>query len=370
MSAWLDGDMDGFEGPEKRLEIDFETPATSGEGLRVLPKQFWVDTVALLRGSILDELKTEHFDAYLISESSLFVYPYRVIMITCGTTTLLNTLPQVILAGKQCKLRIDWVQYSRKNFIFPSKQIQPHTSFDEEVRVLKKQFPEGSPYVLGPLDSDHWFVFMADYIDRAVTQEKDQFLNIYMHDLDEEISDIFLYGDGPLPSAEEVTQRSGIDKLVPGSTVQAHVFDPCGYSINGILGESYFTIHVTPESHCSYASFETNLPLTSYDQLINSVLAVFRPRRAQTIILWDEGSRLGPAKPKPVLIPGLVLKNTTVNECEPGYKIEVVNYRTAKELMSPRAQLTPQNGSPKNATQLFSAASAESPDSGARVPAA
>jgi len=35
-------------------------------------------------------------------------------------------------------------------------------------------------------------------------------------------------------SAVQATQRSGIDKLVPGMTIDDVLFDPCGYSMNGI----------------------------------------------------------------------------------------------------------------------------------------
>jgi len=49
---------------------------------------------------------------------------------------------------------------------------------------------------------------------------------------------------------------------------------------------------VTPEAECSYASFETNTPLKSYDSLINNVLRVFRPRRFVLTMMADDGAVL------------------------------------------------------------------------------
>ncbi len=70
-----------------------------------------------------------------------------------------------------------------------------------------------------------------------------------------------------------MTQSSGIKDLFPGASVEALAFEPCGYSCNGhVGGEGYFTIHVTPEEACSYASFETNVALGDYSGLQNAVL--------------------------------------------------------------------------------------------------
>lgn len=39
------------------------------------------------------------------------------------------------------------------------------------------------------------------------------------------------------------------------------------------------TIHITPERACSYVSFESNVPVASYDDVIARVLRAFRPNK-------------------------------------------------------------------------------------------
>ncbi|CAF2069063.1 unnamed protein product [Brassica napus] len=49
---------------------------------------------------IVSSLSNDHFDSCILSESSFFVYPYKVIINTCGTTKLLLSMPHLLnLAG-------------------------------------------------------------------------------------------------------------------------------------------------------------------------------------------------------------------------------------------------------------------------------
>ena len=59
--------------------------------------------------------------------------------------------------------------------------------------------------------------------------------------------------------------------------------------MNAILFRSYSTMHITPESGSSYASFETNQKLTSYKSLISNVVRTFRPKRFVMTLMADEG---------------------------------------------------------------------------------
>ena len=91
-------DCPGFEGPEKRLEINCRPNADPTKNCRSLTREFWDECMKRLDGSILDHRETEHWDSYIITESSLFVSNTKVIVLTCGTTTLLQCV-DFLLAG-------------------------------------------------------------------------------------------------------------------------------------------------------------------------------------------------------------------------------------------------------------------------------
>jgi S-adenosylmethionine decarboxylase len=237
-----------------------------------------------------------------------------VVIKTCGTTTLLRCVATLINLGKKLGLEIDWVGYSRKNFNFPDDQMFPHGSFHQELdymashRALSERL-EGNGYTMGPITSDHWFVFVADKTVRShnVELDTDRVLNIMMFDIDPDVANLFYYeqykkgsnpeeGEDNGKKAEEtrrisfdMTRAAGIDALVPGAIIDPCAFEPCGYSMNAILFRSYSTMHITPEEGSSYASFETNAKLTSYTSLINNVVRTFKPRKFVMTLMADEG---------------------------------------------------------------------------------
>lgn len=145
----------GFEGPEKLLEIWFasspdtitasqasEGSSSRGLGLRAITRADWVEVLKLVHCEILSVISNCHVDAYLLSESSLFVYPHKLVLKTCGTTTLLVALPKLLEKAKEflsaeCPYR---VFYSRKAFMFPEKQLYPHSDWKQEVEFLDKYF--------------------------------------------------------------------------------------------------------------------------------------------------------------------------------------------------------------------------------------
>lgn len=279
-----------FEGPEKTLEVCFRPGVGPERGCRVLTRPQLDVLCQQARCTILNQISNQYQDAYVLSESSLFVWPYKMILKTCGTTTLLRCLPRLLEFTQALGMELEWVGYSRKNYSFPGDQCFPHCSFEQELSFLRSHSRlserlAGSGYVLGPMTGDHWFVYVADKCVRPSYECHDRVLNVMMFDMDPAAARMFYKEHGG--SAREMTKRSGIADLVPGALIDDFAFEPCGYSMNAITYNNYATIHVTPEAACSYASFETNTPLKSYDSLLHNVLRVFRPKRFVLTMMAD-----------------------------------------------------------------------------------
>ncbi|KAJ1892864.1 spermidine resistance protein [Coemansia sp. IMI 209127] len=458
--TYSDGYTGAFEGPEKLLEMWFAPTAeaaaalstiigqetnsdcndgsssgsaeendnqTNAAGLRSVPVAVWRDMLDLVHCQILSTLNNAYVDSYLLSESSFFVYPHKLVLKTCGTTTLLYAIPRMLeIASKYLGTAgAHQLFYSRKNFMFPEQQVELHRSWEKEVSYLDALFPDGSAYMIGKTNRDHWHVYLAGPYEvqrlaatapyslgsttdvsassslsrnsdelligcgddallvggsatqteneekeaaadvvlehtipptavasadatvnnsavgspllhpisrsssRSTVQEDavasygrsamsppaalrnkaDTTVEILMTGLDpERMRTMYLGGS----SSEEgssggkaVERDSGIAEIYPKSASDSFLFSPCGFSLNGLQGDGYYTIHVTPEPHCSYASFETNvaddeaMDLNSpggIKKLVEHVTRVFGPRcvtvtvfKARSVPLASEG---------------------------------------------------------------------------------
>lgn len=287
-----------FEGVEKLIEIWF-TPAKNAD-LRKIPRQKWESLLKIVRCEIISFTQSEQVDAYVLSESSMFVSRRRWILKTCGTTTPLRCVRALLQLARELAghARVHNVFYSRRHFARPHMQLAPHDRFDTEVELLDSYFGEGSAYIMGPL-KDCWYLYTLlplegtvgalekeqseqKMLEQGATEEgesynePDQTIEMLMSDLDPDTMDIFtrqMCIDG-----KDATKKSGIDKIIPGMVIDDFLFEPCGYSMNGVAKDGcYMTIHITPERACSYVSFESNVPMDSYDEVISRVLATFRP---------------------------------------------------------------------------------------------
>ncbi|KAK7273221.1 hypothetical protein RIF29_14270 [Crotalaria pallida] len=286
----------GFEGYEKRLEITFFEPGVfsdpGGLGLRALSKDQLDEILKPAECTIVSSLSNDYVDSYVLSESSLFVYPYKVIIKTCGTTKLLLSIPAILKLAGALDIAVKSVRYTRGSFIFPGAQSFPHRSFTEEVAVLDSYFGNlgtgSKAYLMGDPDkSQIWHIYSASALFEG-SSEAVYGLEICMTGLDKECASVFF--KEITSSAALMTEKSGISKILPQSDICDFEFDPCGYSMNGIEGSAISTIHVTPEDGFSYASFEAvgyDYESNSLTELVERVLACFQPAKFSVALHID-----------------------------------------------------------------------------------
>lgn len=317
--------MHFFEGVEKLLEIWFEpNPSNKGADLRKIPRPMWDALLKTVRCEIISFTRNEQIDAYVLSESSMFVSKRRWILKTCGSTMTLACLEPLLRLASEIAgySEIEELFYSRKNFKRPELQVSPHRGFDEEVAFLDSFFEDGRAYSLGAINRDCWYLytlsrggggsgkqeeeeqFLNNSNNMMITNNKqqqqqqqqvaltpsakmnlieslqlpdpDQTIEILMTDLDPKVMAVFT--KDVCSTALEATQKSGIHKLIPGMVIDDYLFDPCGYSMNGVSKSGcYMTIHITPEPDFSYVSFESNVASSSYGDLIARVIDTFQP---------------------------------------------------------------------------------------------
>ena len=179
-----------FEGAEKLLEIWFTTKNRYGteSDLRSIPRFFeknrftfylcnmLMSRVALekmlmiAKCEIISFMSNAEIDAYILSESSLFVSKRRMILKTCGTTTPLSCIERIISLVRTYTTydMIEDAYYSRKNFKRPELQMFPHKAFDLEVNTLDKYFSDGGAYCMGNMNKDCWYMYTLNPIERSL----------------------------------------------------------------------------------------------------------------------------------------------------------------------------------------------------------
>ncbi|ESE42705.1 adenosylmethionine decarboxylase [Shewanella decolorationis] len=261
-----------FEGAEKKLEIRLTPNMVS---LRQQECGFWSTLVACANAEILSTIRNPACDAYLLSESSLFVWDDKILLLTCGNSTLVDAACHFINAvGVE---HIAALCYQRKNEY--QAQLQS-TSFVDDIAQLRTLIP-GKAFRVGHLDSHHHYLFCTDNlfcIDNQAMLSTETCLELMMYHIRGELAD---YLKLPTQTEQGIYQRLGLQQLFPDFQFDMHCFQPTGFSLNGIRGADYITLHITPstgQGDSSYVSFETNLDLTVYPYpLVAQMIKLFMP---------------------------------------------------------------------------------------------
>lgn len=306
-----------FEGVEKKIVVRVSDKHIS---LRQLDADFWARLVSFAGASILSTINSAQCDAYLLSESSLFVWDNTFLMLTCGDSTLVDSLMHFMTQVDEGV--VIQVRYYRRNEFMPALQ-QQH--FFDDVTLIKQKM-NGRAYRIGHLDGHHQYVFNADvdavsagldsvdhdelehvevdYLKRRNLPNLSAGLDALSHgevnhgevntaELKPSLTGCELlmyhiqgefatYLRSDIVSSEGIQKRLALETFFPLFTLDDHCFSPYGYSINGVREAHYFTIHITPQTQSSYVSVDTNIAdPTQYSALVEHFLSLFSPQK------WD-----------------------------------------------------------------------------------
>lgn len=254
-----------FEGSEKKATIIINPRQLSL--LNDFNDNFWAQLVQQGNAKILSSINNSDCKALVLSESSLFIWHDRLLIITCGNTQLVRSVEYFIQqVGKD---KIEQVLFQRKNEYFAEAQA---TTFQDDAQLLS-QYMHGTRYRFGELDGHHNYIFhQDDNFDKensfqASINDKTYGLSVY--EIGKEALNTFTTID---ITAEELRSFLQLDILLEGFLLDDFIFNPFGYSINAIKGRDYLTIHVTPQKNSSYVSIESTLNLIKLTPIFLEIL--------------------------------------------------------------------------------------------------
>lgn len=240
-----------FEAAEKKIEL-----IVRGGGLRRRPFDFWQTVVDRAGARVLSKMSSAESDAYVLSESSLFVWDRRLTLLTCGRT---NLIPSVeFLFQEFDPQNVDAFFYERKNEAYPHLQ---STTFAADEAALKRLMPGRSRH-FGDPNGHHLHLFQKDGLYRP--NERDGKFEVLM------------YGSTAFAGARSREDFRASGEIFGGFQIDDHCFDPRGYSLNALRGSEYYTLHLTP-GEPSYLSFEGNVGGLNRAPLIREILETFQP---------------------------------------------------------------------------------------------
>ena len=303
-----------FEGSEKKIEM----VVCDRINLMDQPQDFWAQMVAYAGAKILSQISNEECTAYLLSESSLFVWKDHITMITCGTTTLVKAVNFFISRFKAESILS--LIYERKNEYFPHFQT---TNFFSDVKYLKPTV-KGSSYRFGQPDEHHLMLFELEK--NYAPSADDVTFELLMYNLQGDAKEIL---NSPGHTIEQVRDLLQFDTIFPGFETDDYLFQPRGYSLNALKGPLYYTVHVTPEETGSYVSFETNMDINeTVKHQLSHILEIFQPESFD--VIWFRPDEVVPD----LHVPQYVSRNLYKQFLSSGYHVSYSShFMTAEEYL-------------------------------------
>lgn len=247
--------FEAFEPAEKRLELRLPPGAPSLLGRE---RALWTAVVGAARAEIVRERHADFGSAYLLSESSLFVFADRLVMLTCGRSTLARAGLALIDALGAASLAS--LAFERRRELYTESQL---STFDEDARALSLRLP-GEVSAVGPVTAPllRRFSFLAPGVPVSPVST----LELFMSGVAEPL---------PAPALE-----------LDGFFVDEHRFEPSGHSLNALADGAHRALHVTPTAFGTYVGLDaSDHDPRALDRLLDEAVSRFRPAAWQALLL-------------------------------------------------------------------------------------
>lgn len=254
-----------YEGTEKRLEISIRD-----HDLLKFPEKFWTTMVAQAGAFILSKIENDQVVAYLLSESSLFVWKNRLLLLTCGNTHLLNAAQYFL--KEIPKEKIQSLLFHRHQAIQPNLQ---ESNFTQDTIGLNTLLQGITQHWRGKYQGDLFF-----FDDNKVQLGNKQIL--MCHGLSGRFAELLQSGEA---CTKQIASTLAVNDFFPELLIDQFTFSPKGYSLNAIAGNDYLTIHITPEKLSAYLSLETSLNNQKTEAFTNHLLTLFQPLQSNLMCL-------------------------------------------------------------------------------------
>jgi S-adenosylmethionine decarboxylase len=147
-----------------------------------------------------------------------------------------------------------------------------------------------------------------------------------MHDIDPAVAGRFVFRGKYASGWHDML---GSLSCIDGSMqLDQYFFQPQGYSLNGISGKHYVTIHVTPEPEASYTSIETNRSDMNPCRIVDEVIEHFHPGRFSVFLRTSRQTGCPQVhEPLPETLGAYTTTQQTLREFDRHYTVTFTNYR-------------------------------------------
>lgn len=249
-----------YEGTEKRLQI-----TTKETDLLQFPESFWREMLSQAGASILSKIKNEHVHAYLLSESSLFIWKNKLLLITCGNTHLVKAA--LFFQHKVGKQQLLSLLFHRHQAYQPALQ---QSDFKQDCELLQKQLQGKILHWSGNYQGDLFFFGTRRVADIECKQI------LMLHGLSGQFAQQLQSGEA---STQQIEQTLALKAFFPELSIDQFSFNPKGYSLNAIYEKEYLTIHITPETLSTYLSLESSFSEQKISPYLSHLDNLFKARQ-------------------------------------------------------------------------------------------